>query len=318
MRDDWIVNRFAHVKNKQGFTGGRHMFTGEFSILTDTGAILGESPVWCARTGTVWWVDIDGRQLLNTNHADGKTQSWETPEMAGFVVLTEAGQPAVGMETGIFLFDRHTGHFDRIVHLSTPGTRFNDATTDADGRLWAATMDLDAGRDIGTLYAIGPNLDPDPVVHGMRIPNGLAHDASRNRLYLSDSYPDVQTIWTMECTGGAVGPRRHFASLKEHDGRPDGAALDTAGNYWIAGVSGGVIHVFDPAGTHIQEIASPFGEPTKLAFAGPEMNAFYLTSKGGMKRDNALALWRGTTDSTVRGVTVPPWRISAHPSTDTA
>lgn len=262
-----------------------------FDVLSSLRAALGESPAWCDRDACVWWVDIDGRRLLRTGVPDGETAAWPTPEIPGFVVLTEAGPPAVGMETGIFLFDPGTGGFERVVSHDIGGRRFNDATVDADGVLWAGTMSIPEPAPVGVLYRVAADGVTEQVLHGFLTPNGLAVDSARGRLYVSDSHPSVQTVWTCDLDPrGRPRERVPFVAMHAMTGRPDGASLDRDGNYWIAGVGGGVVHVFSPERDHLREFATPFAAPTKIAFGGPDTKLAFLTAKGGEAPNGALAV----------------------------
>lgn len=280
----------------------------EFALATETRARLGESPVWDAGRGCLWWVDVEGRSLLKTGAHTGDTTAWPTPEMPGFVVLTSAGVPALGMETGIFVFFESDARFERIVELGKPNVRFNDATVDASGRLWACTMDMANRAPAGVLYSV--SADRRLVAHlgGIRTPNGLAHDPARNRLYLSDSHPDVQAVWMFDCdiVEGRLSGRGVFAAFEKLKGRPDGAALDSEGRYWIAGVDGGVLHVFEAGGAHAAEHRTPFRSPTKPAFGGPDLACLYVTSKAGSPPGGAIA---SAALKEMRGCPPNAWRI---------
>lgn len=286
-------------------TGNLH-----FEVVSSVRAALGESPVWCDRGTGVWWVDIDGHALLRSRCPGGETDRWTTPETPGFVVLTEAGSPAVGMESGIFLFDPDTGGFERVVPQGTAGLRFNDATVDAEGVLWAGTMAIADAAPVGTVYRIAADAVAAPVLDGFITPNGLAVDASRRRLYVSDSHPSVQTVWTCDLDAtGRPGPPMPFVAMHAMAGRPDGASLDRDGNYWIAAVGGGVVYVFTPDGAHLDTVATPFAAPTKIAFGGPDAALALLTSKGGPAPEGALAVARlsGTPWS---GCAPARWRLN--------
>lgn len=239
-----------------------------FEPLSQTRAALGESPVWSVAQGAWWWVDTEGRHLLCTA-PDGATQTWPTPETPGFVQVSGA-RVLVGMETGIFDFDPGTARFRLRAPLETPGMRYNDACTDAAGRIWAGTMDLENLRENGALYLFDPATDRLlPRLDGFRTINGLAHDAGRGRIFFSDSHPSVQTVWTCDLDpAGNLGPRRVFARFDALAGRPDGAAFDSAHHYWIAGVGGATLYRFDPEGGIAARHRVPVAAPTKPAF-GP-------------------------------------------------
>ncbi|MCB2099657.1 MAG: SMP-30/gluconolactonase/LRE family protein [Rhodobacterales bacterium] len=281
-----------------------------FTILPEAPAALGESPVWDEANGVLWWVDIDGHTVRRTDPDGGATRAWPAPETPGFVVPTRLGLPAVGMETGIFLFDPRTATFERVVRLDQTGVRFNDATVDWTGRLWAGTLSMTPPEPVGVLYAIGADRQPRPVVADLYTPNGLAADPARRRLYLADSHPDRQAVWILDLDATAwptTAERRPFASMKDLAGRPDGAALDSDGNYWCAAVGGGrAIHVFAPDGALLRTVPVPALHPTKPAFGGPARNRLYLTSKGGPAPDGALAV---ADLAGVTGAPVVPWDL---------
>jgi xylono-1,5-lactonase len=250
-------------------------------------ALLGESPVWDPATNAIWWVDIEGRAVLKTNPVTAQTDRWSTPECPGFVALTGPDQPVIGMETGIFAFDPVGWSFQKLVTFDQDGCRFNDATVDASGQLWVSTMAMDAKPGQAAIHRVTADLSLRPVVTGLTIPNGLAVDPVRNRLYWSDSHRDSQRIWHSNLSAGTPAV---FASTKACNGRPDGAAIDRRGCYWIAGVDGGEVYVFDPDGTLSTTIPLPFPAPTKVAFFGPDGRRIAITSKDVGEQGGALAL----------------------------
>jgi sugar lactone lactonase YvrE len=278
----------------------------QFAPAEGEGARLGESPFW-DQADSVWWVDISGQMLLQTRLSARTTRSWPTPEIPGFVVLKGVDQPVVGMERGIYAFSPQDGRFDRLVAFDGDGQRFNDATVDGTGRLWATTMALDAALGRGALHVVTADLKLRTAVDGLTTPNGLAADMDGGRLFVSDSHPEVQTIWTAayDFSTGEIGARTEFASTKALAGRPDGAALATeGGRYWIAGVDGGELYGFSREGRVEFTVPLPFSAPTKLAFFAGGV-AVTAKQEGGYGGQLALA-----TDipSSLRGAAIPFWR----------
>ena len=275
----------------------------QFARLSNERAVLGESPVWSARESCVWWVDVTGRKLFRTEAASGQTQVWPTPEEIGFVVLAREERVVVGMESGLFLFDAARGAFQPIYRLEGRNVRFNDAATDAGGRLWAATCDIDNKAPLGRLLRIDPDLSVHQAVTGLLTPNGLAADCARGQLYLSDSHPDVRTLWCapLDPASGALGERRQIARFDGPMGRPDGGAVDAEGTYWIAGVGGGTLHGFSPAGERIARVATPMESPTKFTFGGGDLGTVLLTSKSDGEAGSGGHLVRATPGLRGRG-----------------
>jgi len=273
------------------------------------GAQLGESPFW-DHADCIWWVDIEGRQLLATRLSSHETRSWPTPELPGFVVLLGPEQPVVGMESGIFAFTPGDGTFRRMVAFSGAGQRFNDATVDGYGRLWASTMAIDSRERRGCVHAVTPGMELRTVLDGLATPNGLAADPAGGRLYFSDSHPDIRMIWHAPCdfTAGELGPRCEFASTDGLAGRPDGAALAAdGGTYWIAGVDGSALYGFGRDGQLMHMVDLPFSAPTKLAFF---RNGVAVTAKRLGGHDGRISI---ATDVPpfLHGPALPFWRPGA-------
>ena len=71
--------------------------------VTDAQATLGEGPVWVAREGALYWVDIKGSRLHRYDPATADATSWATPFRIGSVA-PRAGGGLVGMsERGFVL-----------------------------------------------------------------------------------------------------------------------------------------------------------------------------------------------------------------------
>ena len=76
-----------------------------------------------------------------------------------------------------------------------------------------------------------------------------------------------------------------------YGGRPDGAAVDSAGNYWCALFEGGRLLQVSPRGERLQEIPVPARCPTMPCFGGPDLRTLYLTTaRQGRPADELQAL----------------------------
>ena len=167
--------------------------------------------------------------------------------------------------------------------------RFNDGSVDPAGRFWAGTMPKSGPRDAaagepgdGTLFCLETDGSCRAVLDGFYIQNGLAFSPDGTRMYLSDSYKPVRTIWVFdyETETGTPSNRRTFFDTNVVAGRPDGAAMDAEGCYWMAGVDGWQILRLTPAGAVDRSIPVPVEKPTCLAFGGPRLEQLYITSMG--------------------------------------
>jgi sugar lactone lactonase YvrE len=90
----------------------------------------------------------------------------------------------------------------------------------------------------------------------------------------------VQKIWAfdLELQTATLSNERDFVDMLPRPGRPDGAAVDAQGNYWICANDAGQIHRFNPQGQLLSSIEVPVSKPSMCAFGGPEMNLLFVTS----------------------------------------
>jgi sugar lactone lactonase YvrE len=261
----------------------------DFQTIADTQDRVGESPVWDVRAQRLWWVDIEGAGIRCALLDPTKSvQSWSMPERVGCIALTaQSGQLIAAMESGIARVNLQAdGQVDiewlaRIQHPA-PGMRFNDGRCDASGRMWVGTMvmDMSLASDLGGLYCLDERGLTGPHVTGLRTPNGLGMSPDGRVLYLSDSHPTVQKIWAfdLDVATGQLSQQRLFVDMNDWSGRPDGAAVDAQGHYWICGNDAGQIHAFDAQGQWIRSLMVPMPKPSMCAFGGAELDQLMVTS----------------------------------------
>jgi sugar lactone lactonase YvrE len=279
--------------------------TATAELVLDARNGVGESPVWDAQRACLFWVDIPGRALWCWNEGTGRSRLWATPEMTGCIALvadsenTPHGRWVAAMETGVAVLTPHEdGTLDHEplagVQHPQPGMRFNDGRCDRQGRLRAGTMvmDMSLAAPAGSVYALdGGSLRA--LRNGFITPNGMAFSPDGRTMYLSDSHPDVQTIWACDYdTGtGTPGEPRVFVDMKSLPGRPDGAAVDADGGYWICGNDAGLVHRFTPDGRLDRSLAVPVKKPAMCAFGGNGLDTLFVTSirPGGDLADQPLA-----------------------------
>jgi sugar lactone lactonase YvrE len=77
---------------------------------------------------------------------------------------------------------------------------------------------------------------------------------------------------------GALANKREFMRVTEPDVYPDGPAVDSAGNVWLALFGGWGVRCYSPAGELLQHIALPVARCTKIAFAGADLRSLYITT----------------------------------------
>ena len=269
-------------------------------LVVDARCGTGESPVWSAVEQALYWVDIPGRALHCWSPRTGH-RHWTGPEMLA-CIAPHAGasdQWIAGMESGLFTLAPQddgtlaTTAIAPVDHART-GMRFNDGRCDRQGRFWAGTMlmDMAAAAPVGRLYRHAAG-ETTAQLDGFIVPNGLAFSPDGRTMYLSDSHPGVQTVWAFDydTASGTPSNRRVFVDMTPLPGRPDGAAIDVDGGYWICGNDAGLVHRFTPQGKLDRSLAVPVKKPAMCAFGGPRLETLFVTSirPGGDLSDQPLA-----------------------------
>lgn len=271
-------------------------------LVLDARNGTGESPVWQAAEQALYWVDIPGRAVHRWSPSQGHRQ-WATDEMPACLAATATpGRWLAGMESGLFELHLPSGPNPAIatrlagVAHTAPAMRFNDGRCDRQGRFWAGTMCLDmaAGIRAGAWYRFGAGDSALPAqLDDFIVPNGLAFSPDGRTMYVSDSHPSVQTIWAFDydTDSGTPSNRRLFVDMNPLPGRPDGAAIDVDGGYWICGNDAGLVHRFTPDGRLDKSLPLPVKKPAMCAFGGPQLDTLYVTSirPGGDLSDQPLA-----------------------------
>ena len=258
-------------------------------LIVDARNAVGESPVWVSEENALYWVDIPAGGLQRWSADTGQVDAWKTPQMLACIARHRDGGWVAGMESGFFrLHPRHDGSLDseplaQVEHARTD-MRLNDGRCDRQGRFWAGSMVLNMGANAaeGALYRYSAG-QPGPLdarLSGFIVPNGLGFSPDGRTLYLSDSHPQVQQIWAFDydIDTGTPSNRRVFVDMNQYEGRPDGAAVDADGCYWICANDAGLIHRFTPDGRLDRSLAVPVKKPTMCAFGGPRLDTLFVTS----------------------------------------
>ena len=211
--------------------------------------------------------------------------------MLACLAPTANGHWIAGAQSGVFdLLPQADGQlgFTRMgsVTHALPDMRFNDGRCDRQGRFLAGTLWMNAvpGSSAGCVYRYQPTHDGAgqmiKLLDGFVTPNGMAFSPDGRTMYLSDSNIAVQQIWAFDydIDTGVPSNRRVFVDMNPMPGRPDGAAIDAEGCYWICAIDAGLVHRFRPDGKLDRSLAVPVKKPTMCAFGGAGLDTLFVTS----------------------------------------
>lgn len=246
---------------------------------------LGESPVWDGRRQRLWFVDILRPAIAWYDPRTEEHGFHAMPAPVGCLALSNDRRLLLGLSTGVHYFDPADGSFEFLVHPEPdrPMNRLNDGRVGPDGHFWIGSMhDAMPRLPTGALYRIAPDGTCARVIDGICASNGLAWSPDAMLMYHADSRASPRAgrimLHDFDAGTGAIRNGRILASPTEEEGLPDGAAVDTNGIYWSAGLTAGCLNGFDPSGKLISRIALPVEAPTMPCFGGGDLSTVFLTS----------------------------------------
>jgi sugar lactone lactonase YvrE len=118
-------------------------------------------------------------------------------------------------------------------------------------------------------------------------------------MYWSDTKAHAVYAFDFDPVDGGLSGRRTFAefakrapgqSLDTYGGRPDGAAVDSEGCYWVAMFEGQRVLRLSPQGQVLREVRLPVRCPTMPCFGGPDLKTLYITTAREKRPPEELAL----------------------------
>ena len=291
---------------------------------------LGESPFWHPLEQQLYWVDIPGMQIHRCNVFMGSIESWAMPSEPGCIAPVQLGRTApvqlgrtapahldrtapaqsggliVALRDGIY---RATAWGGELVKLAaaqhdTATTRFNDGKADPAGRFWAGTMFEPRTSASAQLFTLNGNI-LEAKIRNATIANGLAWSPDAKTLYWADTPSHTVRAWDWNVKTNTVSGERTFSHWKakpadwqfgrdgyeNYGGRPDGAAVDTEGNYYVAMFEGARICKLSPAGVELASIAVPAQCPTMPCFGGDDLKTLFVTTARYQRSDAELAFF---------------------------
>jgi sugar lactone lactonase YvrE len=275
--------------------------TMEWRVVSPETYALGESPFWHPTEQTLYWVDIAAQKILRANVYMGTVETWQMPSEPGCIAPAASGGLVIALRHGVFLAPDWCGALQPLVTLpyDTATVRANDGKCDALGRIWVGTIDEPKASRAAELFSIDCRGGRSPQVKrhagDALTGNGLAWSPDDRTLYWADTSGHVVHAWNYDLQANALGAHRIFQQLlpkparwqfdvstadgrPAYGGRPDGAAVDVQGNYFVAMYEGQRICQFAPDGRLVAEFPVPAQCPTMPCFGGEDFKTLYVTT----------------------------------------
>jgi sugar lactone lactonase YvrE len=284
-----------------------HAAASPFSCALDIRAALGESPVWSVDEQVLYFVDIKAPSLNRFDPATGQNVVMPMPSSIGCFALRQRGGFIVALRDGIWLADR-SGALGRKVAAAPydpAHERFNDGRCDLQGRFFAGWMNEKRDANSAALARVDRDFTLTIVLRDMMICNGLAWSPDGRTMYHADTPTRTIRAFDYDAATGTPANPRTFATFAAATDRPDGGAVDSAGNYWSAFYHGGKVVKLSPRGERLAEYPTPAMCPTMCAFGGPELRTLYVTSARAGRPDDELARYPQSGSVFAMSVDVP-------------
>ena len=253
---------------------------------------LGEGIQWDALGQTLWWTDIQARELLRCQWPAVDTMIRSSlPERLGSFGLCADGQRLIAaFESGIARYDLNRGTTEWLMKLPPmpAKVRFNDGRVDRQGRFWCGTMvEGDRSIALGQLFCTERQGEVQCREEGILISNGICWSPNSERFFFADSPRHEIYAFDFDAVGGRLSNRRVFARTPEGV-HPDGADVDEEGGLWSAQWGAGQVARYTPDGKVDRLLKVPASQPTCVAFGGPDLKHLFVTSARDGLNDAAL------------------------------
>lgn len=252
----------------------------DYTVVSTHRDQLGEVPVWCERTASLWWIDVIRSALHHLDTTTGKVTTVTTQGgRIGSIALREQGGLLIANAEGIDFFDPATGTQKAFTGYGRlgPSQRFNDGRVDRQGRFWVGSMHEEFLPQ-GTLFRVDTDGTITEIFGDIIVPNGIAFSPDSRKLYFADTRRFMMWSFDFDAASGAVSNRTVFSDTKGKSGRPDGSAVDSDGFIWNAEYAGGQIVRYAPDGRIDRTIELPLSHPTSVCFGGTDLETLFITS----------------------------------------
>jgi len=256
-------------------------------VVWDEPMQVGEGPLWEPREGALYWVDIDGFAVHRLDTVSGHHTAWTMATEPSALARHANGGIVVATRAGFVHLDPATDTITDIAPspFDQAKARFNDGKADAAGRFWVGTIYEPRDQPAAEMYVLEKGTVRLAWSGGMTNSNGLGFSPDNRTMYHADTTSHTVRRFDFDPATGSATNLRELAQFSmdkanNYGGRPDGAAVDSEGNYWVAMFEGGRIVKLSPSGEQLDEIALPVRCPTMVAFGGPDLRTLYVTSAG--------------------------------------
>jgi L-arabinonolactonase len=242
-------------------------------------SVLGEGPVWSERDQCLYFVDIVSHRVEAYWPGTRDHRWWQFDAFTGSLGECRSGGLIVALGDRVVWFDPKQGlgsiRTIAVLEQDRPENRLNDGKVDPWGRFWVGSMQADEAGSRGRLWCLAPDGTVNLHLDGIGVPNSIAFDRKRHRMYFADSFSGTIQKSTLD---DARQPKGWTTFAKADKGSPDGSCTDADGYLWNAQWAGWRVVRYSPEGDIDRVIEIPTSRPSSCAFGGPDFKTLFVTS----------------------------------------
>ena len=234
--------------------------------------------------------------LRTRGEIGGSIERWPLPGEPGCIAPARRGGLVIALRSGIHRAKEWGGALQMLApaDYDTATMRFNDGKCDPLGRFWAGTLNEAKDKPSAALYCLDARDERVPLATRMAdhatTANGLAFSPDGGTLYWADTAAHVVRAWDWDGAGNTLSRERVFRQFDvkpegwtpdsgvPYQGRPDGATVDAAGDYWAAMFEGAQLLRLGPDGEPRESLALPVQCPTMPCFGGDDLRTLFVTT----------------------------------------
>jgi sugar lactone lactonase YvrE len=245
---------------------------------------LGENPLWLSSGQTGYVLDTLAGTLWQCQ--PNQFQYHAEHSILGGLVADAEGRLIFGQNQFLMRFTPHTQAIETLCVLPLAiDEHVNDACCDAFGRLWLSTKQRDCQTGKGQLLCVTA-AGCRVMLSQLSVPNGMAFSANHQSFYLVESAQQQIWVYDFSIQTGEISQGRLFIDFHDQAAYPDGLALDSIGQLWIAHWAGAAISTWSETGELQHKINLPTSKITSLCFAGEDLKTLWISSA---RKDLSLA-----------------------------
>lgn len=243
--------------------------------------ILGESPFWNHKCGSLSWTDFSRKCFYSYSPKSNDIAEYGLWGRPGCVIPAESGGYIMGIENEIGLFIPSERKYIRLSEPEKGKTynHFNDGKCDVKGRFWLGSITETEDWKGSALYVFHGRNCCERKLDRVTTSNGLTWSLDNRVFYYIDTMEFCVFAFDFAAETGMISNRRVIIDFKNEAGRPDGMTIDEEGCLWIAHWNGGMVSRWDPQnGCCLERISLPAYNVTSCCFGGERLDRLFVTS----------------------------------------